>query len=85
MCVACVVHLRYHDKIFPTNAWHMVLHWTGLIAAIYLISVFVSRGIVNNREVELFILIILALDLYLTGHLYTGIIFILIGYSHLAF
>src|SRR3989344_2508063 len=37
-----VWYVRQHLTVpFPGNLWHMVLHWIGLVAALYLIAVFV--------------------------------------------
>ena len=60
------------------RVWRVILHWMGLIAVMYLMAIFVDRGVVSQTEAGLFALVVLAFALYLAG-IYTDIIFILIG------
>ncbi|WP_032074764.1 hypothetical protein [Coxiella burnetii] len=78
LCVWLVWYLKRQGTPFLANSWHITLHWIGLIAAVYLIAVFIKRGIVSHQEAGLFTLLLLALTLYLAG-IYTDIIFLLIG------
>lgn len=66
------------DTKFTGNLWHMVLHWIGLIAVMYLIAVFINRGVISHTQASLFVLLVLALTLYIAG-IYTDTIFMLIG------
>ncbi len=69
---------RNEASPFPGNLWHMILHWIGLVATLYLIALFVERGVISQTEAALFALILLALTLYLAG-IYTDTTFMLIG------
>ena len=69
---------RNDGSSFPGNMWHLILHWIGLIAVMYLIAVFINRGVISHAEAGLFALLILALTLYLAG-IYTDTTFMLIG------
>ena len=69
---------RHQATPFPGNLWHMILHWIGLVAVMYLIAVFVNRGAITPSEAALFALLVLALTLYLAG-IYTDTTFMLIG------
>lgn len=79
LCIGLVWFIkRQNPNAFAINIWHMVLHWLGFIATIYLITVFIRHGVITEVDAGLFSLIILALTLYLAG-IYTDTIFILIG------
>jgi hypothetical protein len=79
LCVWLVWYVkRRESKPFTANLWHMILHWIGFIAVIYLITVFIHHGIVSELDAGLYTLIVLAFTLYLAG-IYTDSIFILIG------
>lgn len=74
-----VLYVRRNDRNkFPGNLWHMILHWIGLVAVMYLIAVFINRGVISHTEAGLFALLALALTLYLAG-IYTDTTFMLIG------
>jgi hypothetical protein len=51
----------------PVTLWHELLHWIGLIAATYLISLYVSWGILGRFEAGLLVLTVLSLAVYLAG------------------
>lgn len=70
---------RSNESPFPGKLWHMILHWIGLIAVIYLIAVFINYGVISHTEAGLFALLVLALTLYLAG-IYTDTIFMLVGF-----
>lgn len=70
---------RNDGPTFPGNLWHMILHWIGLVAVMYLIAVFINRGVISHTEAGLFALLVLALTLYLAG-IYTDTTFMLIGF-----
>lgn len=63
---------------FVGNTWHVVMHWLGLMAVMYIITMFVDRGVVSQTEAGLIALVVLAFTLYLAG-IYTDTTFILIG------
>lgn len=79
LCVWLVWYVKRHgSKTIIGNLWHMILHWIGFIAVIYLITVFIHHGIISELDAGLYTLVVLAFTLYLAG-VYTDTIFILIG------
>lgn len=69
---------RSAEAFRPATLWHELLHWVGLNAAVYLISLYVSIGIVSRFEAALLVLTVLALAVYLAG-LYIEISFCFVG------
>ena len=47
--------------------WHEILHWVGLLIAVYLVSVFVNLGIVGRFGASLEVLTLLAFALFTAG------------------
>ena len=62
----------------PTTLMHELFHWIGSNAAVYLVSLYVSLGIVSRFEAALLVLTVLSLAVYLAG-LYIEISFTIIG------
>lgn len=62
----------------PTTLIHELFHWIGANAAVYLVSLFVSLGIISRFEAALLILTVLSLAVYLAG-IYIEISFVIIG------
>lgn len=60
------------------TVWQEILHWSGLMLAIWLISYVVHIGLQNRFEASLEVLILLALATYLAG-IYMETSFIFIG------
>lgn len=58
--------------------WHELLQWLGLIGVIFILSVYVSMGIIGRFEAGLFVLTILAFNLFVLG-IYIEITFLFIG------
>lgn len=69
---------RQNASSFPGNLWHMILHWIGFIAVIYLFTLFIRQGTLTETDAGLYALIVLAFTIYLAG-IYTDTTFILIG------
>jgi nitrogen fixation-related uncharacterized protein len=44
-----------------------VLHWSGILLTIYLVSVFVHYGLISNIDAGLFVLTLLALGTFMAG------------------
>lgn len=65
-------------KISTSTIWHQALHWLGLMFAIYIVSIFVSTGVIGTMQAGLVTLLLLALTIYVAG-LYTDLSFIFIG------
>lgn len=71
-------YLRKNEKFSFSELWHELLHWFGLILAIYLLSKFVSIGVMGRFEAGLVALSMLALTTFLAG-IYIEVTFIFIG------
>lgn len=69
---------RKQQTLSPITIWHEVLHWLGLIGAIFLVSHLVHLGTISRFIAGIFHLILLSLALFLAG-IYIESIFILIG------
>ena len=72
-------YLRRHvDKKTAITIWHEILHWLGLVIAVYLVSMFVNMGLIGRFEAGLEVLVMLALTTFLAG-IYNDMIFMIIG------
>ena len=69
---------RGKNHITVATIRHEVLHWAGLIAGVYLVSMFVNMGIVGRFEAGLEVLIMLALTTFIAG-VYHDYIFLILG------
>lgn len=69
---------RGEKKFTRSTIWHQILHWIGLLVALYLVDVFVQSGIMSALTAGVVTITMLALTLYLAG-LYSDIAFVLIG------
>ncbi len=69
---------RKTSEFRPAMLARELLHWFGLNAAVYLVSLYVSLGLFSRFEAALFVLTLLSLAVYLAG-LYIEIAFCLIG------
>jgi hypothetical protein len=70
---------RRDASIFkPVTLLKEILHWLGLNASVYLISIYVDLGIASRFEAGLFVLNVLALAVYLAG-IYIEVSFCFIG------
>jgi len=69
---------RGEHKVHTSTIWHQILHWIGLLLTVYLISIFVSTGVMGSTQAGLVTLTVLALTIFLAG-VYTDTSFILIG------
>jgi hypothetical protein len=69
---------RKQQTVSPITIWHEVLHWAGLICAIFLVSHLVQLGTISRFIAGIFHLILLSLAVFLAG-IYIESIFILVG------
>ena len=69
---------RQMQVISPVTIFHELLHWIGLICAIFLVSHLVELGTISRFIAGIFHLILLSLAVFLAG-IYIESIFILIG------
>jgi len=63
---------------FKTEIWQEILHWIGLLLAVYIVSTFVSIGLIGKFEAGLTVLVLLAIATFLAG-IYHDIIFMIVG------
>lgn len=70
----------YHDKrrFSGITLWHEFLHWIATLATVYIVAVFVHNGLVSNITAGLFVLMLLALSIFLAG-IYIDLTFLIIG------
>lgn len=69
---------RGEHKVHGSTIWHQLLHWLGLLLAVYITSIFVSTGVMASVQAGLMTLTLLALTIFLAG-VYTDTSFMLIG------
>ena len=69
---------RGDGRFTRSTIWHQLLHWIGLLVALYLVHVFVSAGIISALAAGVVTITMLALTIYLVG-IYSDIAFVLIG------
>jgi hypothetical protein len=72
--------IDYHDKrkFEGITLWHELLHWIATLVAVYMVAVFVRAGFMSNVIAGLFVLMLLALSIFIAG-IYIDFTFILIG------
>lgn len=75
---------RGEHKIHTSTIWHQILHWAGLLVAIYITSIFVNAGVMGTTQAGLVTLTLLALTVFLCG-VYTNPSFMLIGIMLMVF
>ena len=72
-------YVRRKSEVFRSvTLGHEVLHWIGLIAAVFMVSFFVHLGLISRFIAGLFDLTLLALAVFLAG-VYIESTFFLIG------
>lgn len=69
---------REKQTVSPITIWHEILHWFGLISAIFLVSHLVHLGTFSRFVAGIFHLTLLSLALFLAG-IYIESVFLLIG------
>lgn len=69
---------RTKSTVSPITLWHELLHWVGLFAAVFLVSLFVEMGLLSRALAGLFVLTLLSLNVFTIG-IYTESTFLLIG------
>lgn len=79
LSIGLSLHLRKNTDIsIKTEIWQEILHWSGLIGSVYLISSFVNMGFIGRFEAGLVILVLLSLATFLAG-IYHDFLFFIIG------
>jgi hypothetical protein len=69
---------RQKSSLSPVTIWHEVVHWAGLIASVFVLSIFVHIGIIGRFEAALCVLTLLAQAVFLAG-IYIESTFLFIG------
>ncbi len=69
---------RQKTTFSPITLWHELLHWAGLICAIFLVSYLVELGTISRFIAGIFHLILLSFAVFLAG-VYIETTFILTG------
>ena len=68
LCLFLSWYLRSKEHSFSlVHIWHEIVHWVGLLLAVYLVSVFVNLGIVGRFGASLEVLTLLAFALFTAG------------------
>ncbi len=72
-------YLRHNNQSHSVAfIWHELLHWAGLLIAVYLISELLRIGLLSRFAASLVILTMLSLGLFLAG-IYIEITFLVLG------
>lgn len=66
------------DALRPVTIWHELLHWTGLILAVVIVSYLQHLGTISRFAAGLFDLVLLSLAVFLAG-IYIEATFFVIG------
>jgi MFS family permease len=66
------------NKELLTTLYQEILHWIGLVIAVYLVSLYIRMGILGRFEANLIILTLLSLTVFLAG-VYTDSSFLATG------
>ncbi len=69
---------RTKEALTPITIGHEFLHWIALFGAVFLVSMFVNIGVLSRSLAGLFVLTLLALNVFTLG-IYMDPIFMLIG------
>lgn len=69
---------RGTNKFGSSTIFHQIFHWIGLLAALYLVDMFVRAGILASLPAGIVTITMLALTVYLVG-IYSDITFVMIG------
>lgn len=69
---------RTTDVVKPITLWHELLHWIGLILAIFLVEIYVDCGLLSRTLASLFALTLISLTVFTIG-IYIETTLILVG------
>lgn len=68
ICVGQGAYLSFKEKDnLRLTIWRQVLYWVGALGAVYIVALMLHYGITNSIQSGLFVLLILAIVLYLIG------------------
>lgn len=66
------------DAIRPITIWHELIHWSGLVMAVLIVSYLQSTGTISRLAAGLFDMILLSMAIFLAG-IYIEATFFVIG------
>lgn len=78
IAIAYSFYLRKKKVDRITEVWHEVLHWVGMLIALFLIHVYVHTGIVGRFEGGLIIIALLSFSVFISG-VYLESTFMIVG------
>ena len=79
MCIFLSWYLRgLKESLSLVKIWQEILHWVGLLLGVYLVSLFVEKGLIERFGGSLAVLTLLAFALFIAG-IYMEVTFMLIG------
>lgn len=78
LCIWLSWYVSRSHKVEKSVVWHEILHWFALLMAVYIVASIVRNGVVSELVGALFVLILLALTLFLAG-VYFDSMFLIIG------
>ncbi len=79
MCIFLSWYMRgLKESLSVVKIWQEILHWGGLLLSVYLISLFVEKGLIERFGGSLAVLTLLAFALFIAG-VYIETTFMLIG------
>jgi len=68
ICVGQGAYLSFKEKDNPRlTIWRQILYWIGALGAIYIVALMLHYGVTTSIQSGLFVLLILAITLYLIG------------------
>lgn len=67
ICIVMSWIVSRHHSVSAIVVWHEILHWVGLLCAVYIVSLIVGSGIVSYLIGGMYILLLLALAMFLAG------------------
>lgn len=77
LCIGLSFYLRHKNIKTMSTIWHEILHWSGLLGSILLVTLLVP-ALISRFIASIVVMILLALATFLAG-VYTEATFMLIG------
>ena len=77
LCIWLTWLVSRNHEVRGVTIWHEILHWVGLMLAVYIVSVVVHSGIISFLVGGVFILTLLALTMFLAGVHFDAMYFVI--------
>ena len=74
----CWFLYKKNDQPISTTLCHQFLHWCATLLALYIITIFISNGVLSTHEACFMSMIIIAFSFFIAG-IYTETLFLLVG------